>query len=380
VRRLLLLATILAAMPSLADAQSSQFGIRGLGQPGRPYSARTVGTGGAFGLFDPESSLNPAALDATTTVVAGFTGAQSYRSAENPAGSESLRESRFPLIAFAGPVRRFPLVIGVSYSSYANRDFTSVTADTLAIREVLVPVADTLSSRGGISDLRFASSYRVAPGFAVGAAFHVLTGSNRMRFDRTFADASFEAVSQRAELSFSGVGASIGAVRQLGPSLAVARLIRADGSAGVDRDSIRGYEVDLPWTFGLGVRWRPTARLELATQGLFRTWSGANSDLLLQGAPGSKNTVEVAFGGEYVGDPRHPFRRPLRFGVRYATLPYPVLGGPQPKEFAAALGTGARFAQQRAGIDLGIEYFRRKAGDAFSENGLIVTLGVTVRP
>lgn len=377
-RRFLLLA-FLAAVPVRADAQSSQFGIRGLGQPGRPYSARAVGTAGAFGLFDAESSLNPAALDGTATVTAGFTGVQSFRSVDNPAGSESLREARFPLLTVAGPIRRFPVVLALSYASYTNRDFTLATADTLEIRDVLVPVNDTLGSRGGISDLRFAGSYRVGPGWAVGAALHVLTGSGRMTFDRSFADDSYAPVSQRAELSYAGVGGSIGTVRQLGPTLAVAALIRSDGHVGVDRDSTRVSQVDLPYTFGLGLRWRPAARLELATQGLFRTWSGANSDLLAEGAPGAKNTVEVALGGEYVGDPRRPYRRPLRFGARYGTLPFPIAGGPQPKEFAASIGTGARFAQQRGGVDLGLEYFDRSAGD-YSESGVVVTVGVTVRP
>ena len=40
------------------------------------------------------------------------------------------------------------MVLGVSYSSYANRDFTLATADTLPIRDVLVPVDDTLAPRG----------------------------------------------------------------------------------------------------------------------------------------------------------------------------------------------------------------------------------------
>lgn len=377
-RRLLLLA-LLAALPLRAEGQSSQFGIRGLGQPGRPYSARAVGTAGAFGLFDGESSLNPASLSATATVVAGFTGVQSFRSVDNPAGSESLRESRFPLVTVSGPVRRFPMVLGVSYSSYTNRDFTLATEDTVEIREVLVPVGDTLSSRGGISDLRFAGSYVVAPGWAVGAGLHVLTGSARMTFDRSFADDSYDPVSQRAELSYGGIGVSVGTVRELGPRLAVAALLRSDGHAGIDRDSTRVSEVDLPFSFGLGLRWRPSARLEVATQGLFRTWSGANSDLLAAGAPGAKNTIEVAVGGEYVGDARRPFRRPIRFGARYGTLPFPVPGGPQPKEFAASLGTGARFAQQRGGVDLGLEYFNRSAGD-YKENGVVVTVGVSVRP
>jgi hypothetical protein len=161
--------------------------------------------------------------------------------------------------------------------------------------------------------------------------------------------------------------------------LAVAALVRADGSAGVDRDSVRVFEVDLPYTFGLGFRWTPGPRLQVAAQGLFRTWSGANSDLLAAGAPGARNTIDLSLGGEYVGDPHRPFRRPLRFGVRYASLPFPVLAGPVPKEVAASLGTGTRFAQQRGGIDVGLEYFRRSAGD-YTEDGVLVTVGVSVRP
>ena len=377
-RRALLL-ILLAAAPGTAAAQSSQFGARGLGQPGRGISARAVGTSGAFGMFDHESSLNPASLDGLSAVTAVFTGVQAFRSVDNPAGSESLRESRFPHLVFAGPVRTFPMVLGVSYSSYANRDFTLATADTLLIRDILVPVSDSLSSRGGISDLRFAASYRVASGWAVGGGVHLLTGSNRMEFRRTFADDSYTPVRQRAELSYGGVGASIGTVRQLGPNLAVAALLRADGHVGIDRDSVRVSQVDLPFSFGLGARYRLGPRLELATQGILRTWSGANSDLLADGAPGAKNTVEVSLGGEYIGDPRRPFRRPLRFGARYGTLPFPLATGVQPKEFGVSLGSAVRFAQDRAGIDLALEHVWRSAGE-FSERSLGVTVGVMVRP
>jgi hypothetical protein len=378
VRRALLL-ILLAAAPGAAAAQSSQFGARGLGQPGRGISARAIGAAGAFGMFDHESTLNPASLDGMTAVTAVFTGVQAFRSVENPAGSESLRESRFPLVVFAGPVRRFPLVFGVSYSSYAARDFTLATADTLPIRDVLVPVSDSLSARGGISDLRFAASYRVTPGWAVGGGFHLITGSSRTEFRRTFADDSYSPVRQRAELSYGGIGVSVGTVRHFGPDLAVAALVRSDGHVGIDRDSVRVSSVDLPFSFALGARYRVGPKLELATQGILRTWSGANSDLLAEGAPGAKNTVEVSLGGEYIGDPRRPFRRPIRFGARYGTLPFPLTTGEQPKEFGLSLGSGVRFAQQRAGIDLAVEHVWRSAG-AFKERALGVTVGVIVKP
>ena len=60
-RRLLPL-LFLCAAPLPLVAQSSEFGTRGLGIPGRAESVRSLGTGGGFGLFDPGSSQNPAAL------------------------------------------------------------------------------------------------------------------------------------------------------------------------------------------------------------------------------------------------------------------------------------------------------------------------------
>lgn len=377
-RRLLFIG-FLALWPATVASQSSQFGVRGLGVPGRSLSTRAAGSSGAFGMFDAESGLNPAALSGLAAMTANFNGAQSFRTVENSAGSASLRDSRFPHVAFGGPVRGTPLVVGVSYSTYANRDFTVATRDTLEIRDQLVPVSDTLSSRGGLSDLRLVAAYRLRERSVVGGAFHILTGSNRMQSRRTFADSQYLPVQQSAELSYAGVGASVGAVQQLGTSLWVAAIARSDGKAIVDRDSARVSQVDLPYTLGLGVRWKVAPRLDLATHGIFRTWSGANSDLLASGGTGADNTVEAAIGGEFIGDPRRPHRRPIRFGARYATLPFPLQPGVQPTEFAVSLGSGVRFAQDRAGIDLSVEHLWRSAGD-FKERAFVISVGVGVRP
>jgi hypothetical protein len=378
VRRLLLLA-VLALAPATAAAQASQFGVRGLGVPARALSTRAAGTSGAFAMFDAESGVNPAALGGLPIMTATFNATQSFRRAENPAGRESLRDSRFPHVSFAGPVRGTPFAFGLSYSTYANRDFSAATGDTLELREVLVPVFDTLTSRGGISDLRLAGSYKVREQSVVGAALHVFTGTNRMESHRTFADTQYLPVQQSAELSYAGVGASLGAVHQLAPSLWVAAIVRSDGNAKLDRDSTRVGTVDLPYSLGLGLRLKAGAKVDLAGHGIFRTWSGANSDLLASGGTGADNTFEVAFGGEYIGDPRKPYRRPIRFGAHYATLPFPLQPGLQPKEFGASLGSGLRFAQERASVDLSVEYLSRSAGD-FKERAFVISVGVGVRP
>jgi hypothetical protein len=378
VRRALLLVLALAA-PAGAAAQSSQFGVRGLGIPGRPFSTRTFSLGGADGMFDSESGVNPAALGRGTKFSAGFSGVQDFRHVENPAGSKSLREARFPYLTIIGPIRKYPAVLGVSFANYTSRDFTLATADTVALRELPVAVNDTFASRGGLSDLRFAAAYRIGSAWSVGTSLHVITGSTRLRFRRTFSDSEFVPVTQTSELSYAGVGVDLGVIRNFGPGLSVAATVRSDGHANVDRDSLRIATTDLPYTFGLGLHWQTGPRLLLASHVQVATWSGANSDIIAQGGIGAENTYEVSFGGEYIGDPRRPNRRPLRFGVRYGTLPFPLVAGDRPTELGISAGTGVRFAQDRAGIDLGLERVWRSS-TGFKERSFLIDLGVTVRP
>jgi hypothetical protein len=60
-------------------------------------------------------------------------------------------------------------------------------------------------------------------------------------------------------------------------------------------------------------------------------------------------------------------------------LPFPLQPGVQPKEFGVSLGSGVRFAQDRAGIDLSVEHLWRSAGD-FKERVFVISVGVGVRP
>ena len=370
---------VLAVAPSAAGAQSSQFGVRGLGLPGRGLAVRTTGTGGAFGLFDPESSQNPAALASAVNFSSAFTITQEFRRVENPAGTASVRDTRFPQFMVVGPVQRFPVAVGFSFSNYTNRDFTLATSETIAPRGVPVNVSDTLSSQGGLNDFRIAGAYRIGPRWAVGGGFHILSGSNRLVSKRVFDDSTYLSSRQTSELSFAGVGVSLGVTGQLGPNLAVSAVARSDGHVNMDRDSTRVSTIDLPYTFGLGLRWRPAQTLNVAGQTLVRTWSAANSDLLALGGAGSQNTVEAAVGAEYTSDPKRPYRRPLRLGVRYATLPFSLLPGQQPREFGVSVGSGVRFAQQRAGVDLALEHVWRSES-VYSEKGFILSLGISVKP
>lgn len=366
--------------PAEIAAQSSMFGIRGLGLPGRPYTPRSRATGGSFALFDAESDLNPAAIATQTAVTAGFVLAPSRRTWESPAGSASLRETRFPLMYVGGPVPGTPIGLNISIGSYADRDFRLATTGVENIRGQDVEVFDTLSSLGGLSEIRLATGILLGSKTGVGAGLYFITGSTRLDARRHFADSNFIPIRQTAELSYHGIGFSLGITHQLTPGIKLAAMVRSDTKAKVDLDSTRIYDVDLPYTFAGGAQIRASRRLTFALSSSYKTWSGANSDLQAQGSVGSRNTLELNAGGEFTRNLRRPSKLPLRLGVRYAELPFPVITGAKPKEWSISAGTGTRFAQERGGVDLTLEQAWRSEGTGYKERALTFLLGLSIRP
>lgn len=378
--RAMLVLAWLVALAGAAEAQSSQFGVRGLGLPGRNLSTRARSTGGSFGLFDSESSLTPTSLAGLGGMTAGFNITPEWRRWESPTGSASLQDTRFPLLLIGGPLPHRSVWLGISFSSYVDRDYRLASVDTVTIRSVPVGVTDTLSSTGGLDDLRFATAFRPSEGWTLGAAFHVITGSNRLESRRVFADTLFLPIRQTSELSYAGVGFSLGAARRVSSKLTLAALIRSDGHANVDRDSTRISRIDLPYSFAAGLLFRPTPKLQVAGQLLYRTWSGANSDLVSQGGIGAVNTIDLSAGIELIPDSRRPNRRPIRLGLRYADLPFPLATGQKAHEFSLSVGTGTRFAKGRAGVDLAVERAWRSDGSTQKERAFLFTAGISVRP
>lgn len=379
--RRLVLTLLLAFIPGAAAAQSSQFGVRGLGLPGREESAHSRGSGGAFALFDPQSSLSPAALGYLPTMTATFTILSDYRSATDPGGTASARDYHFPQFAVGGPIPHVPLSVGISYSNYTTRDFSLVFPATVTLRGVPVNVSDTIESRGGINDFRLGVAYRFGRKWAVGAAAHIITGSNRLNVSRVFSDTAYRPSRQRAELSYAGFGVSVGVTGQLARSLSVSLMARTDGHVSIEEDSLSEQQrVDLPVTVGGGLLWRPTAKLQLAGQLLARNWSTANDDVVANGGVGAVNTIEAAGGLEFIHNTRRPGRFPLRVGFRYARLPFPLASGVESREYGASVGSGYTFAGERAGLDFAVERTWRRQDDSFNERAWLLSVGVTVRP
>src|SRR5207237_6219552 len=111
-------ALLLAVGPSgRLAAQDSQFGIRGLGTPGKWESVRARSTGGAFAAFDPFSPLIDAPLADVRRMSASITTGTSWRSVQVDSGNSSLRGTRFPALVLVGPAMR-RIVIGCCFSTY----------------------------------------------------------------------------------------------------------------------------------------------------------------------------------------------------------------------------------------------------------------------
>ncbi len=376
-RRALVFLAVVAAGP--LAAQSSQFGVRGLGLPGRQLSAASLGQEGADGLFDGRSARNPAALGLLTTSTLGFQSLQAWRSTEGVAGTGSTREQRFPLLLVGGPIPGSHFAFGLSYASYADRDFTMVSTGVASPRGVPIDVTDTLGSTGGINDLRLAAAWTPIPRVTIGIGGHLLTGSNRVFSTRAWSDTSFRPVRQSAEITYAGPGISAGVILQPTDRLLLAGTVRRDFSLQIERDSTNTGSMTLPWTFAGGARYRLGSQLALAGQVSTSNWSVANSGLVELGGVGARNTVEISGGLEWVRNVRRPERFPLRLGARFTELPFLVGQGSQPREVGLSLGTAFRFAGDLGGIDLALERVRRTQGTDFAETGWHLNIGVSLR-
>lgn len=381
---------LMFAIAATAGAQASQFGIRGLGVPGRELSTRSLSLGGASGLFDGESSVNPAALGTLTTATALFTSSGAWSRTTNPTGSLATRDTRFPQILIGGPIPKRPFAIGISYSMYTDRDFTVVSDGVASPRGVPIVVHDTLSSRGGVDDIRLGASWVVNKHLAVGFGFHLLSGSNRLSSRRFWEDTSYQSPAEAAELSYSGAGVSLGVIWAPSSAFEIGGTYRRDGSLNVTRDSTGVGQVQLPTaivgsirlpvTMSAGAHLIPSRRLGISASVTSRNWSVADSSLLSQGAPGARNTFEVNGGIEFFRDAKRHTKYPLRIGARYTTLPFLLASDPQPKEYGFSIGTGRRFAADRGGFDIAIQRVWRSQGSSYTESSTQIVFGISVRP
>jgi len=366
VRTAVFAAVFLTVQPSnRLAAQDSQFGIQGLGTPGKWESVRARSAGGAFAPFDPFSTLMDAPLADVRRLSAGMTNTTSWRQFAEDTTGTTLRTTRFPAMVIAGPI--FPrLTIGGGFTTYLDRSFGVTTEDTIDIRGNPEAVSDQITSDGGVTDVRIAAGLRVSRRLAIGGGLHLLTGSSRIVATRRFADTSYRTSTSRDEVAYEGMGASFSALLDLGRDLRFAGWYRVDSKLRADLNGRTVAENDLPVSYGGGILWGPGGQVVVAGSVAWHQWSTAGADA------NAHDTFNWSFGAE-IGSASSPFR----VGARGGQLPF-GLDGP-PTEVGLSAGLGRQFAAGRGRIDIGVERLERK-GTGLTESAWSLLLGVTVRP
>src|SRR6266511_2788363 len=346
-------------------AQDSQFGIRGLGTPGRWETVRARSTGGAFAPFDPFSALMEASLADVRRLAAGVTTGTSWRSVDVGGTDASLRASRFPALVIAGPITRQISFAG-GFATYLDKSFGVVTRDTIDLRGQPEGVTDEITSDGAVADLRLVGAARLRPWLAIGVALHGLTGSTRVAAVRRFDDsASYRTSTARDEVAYGGFGGSASLLLDVTPDLRVAGWVRSDTKLTADLRGRTTATTDLPLAFGGGVRWQAGTEAALAGAVAWRSWSGSG--------PNSHDTFTWSVGAE-VGS----LGSPLRLGLRGGQLPFGP-GAKAPTEFGMALGLGKQFSGGRGRLDFGLERLERR-GAGLTERVWTFLLGLKIRP
>jgi len=353
-----------ASPPDRLTAQDSQFGIRGLGTPGRWESVRSRSTGGAFGPFDPLSPLSEAGLADVPQLTATAMQTASYRDAAVAGTTSALRATRFPLLNVAGRVHR-RLAIAAGFTTYLDRSWDVTQRDSVLLRGTLERYTDEITSDGSIADLRLAAASRLSRRIAVGAGLHLLSGSTRETAERRFDDTSFHSVQQLAEVRYSGIGVSGSLLLGVAPGLSVTGWARADNRLRATVADTTSAETDLPRMAGGGILLALSPSVRFAGSVAWRGWARAGA--------GAFDTWSWSAGAE-IGSGHMP----LRFGVRGGQMPFGP-GPTAPTEFAAAAGTGRAFAQGRALLDVGVERLERRGG-GLTERVWTALVGLTVRP
>ena len=361
----LALVVVVLAPAGRAAAQDSPLSIRGLGMPGRFESVRARATGGAFAAFDQLSMLSEASLARVPRLTATAVGATSFMRDDVNGDTGFRRTGRFPLFQVVGSLGH-GFVAGGGFTTYLDRSYHVRIVDTITLGGSSQAVTDELGSDGGVTDVRVAVARRWGQ-LALGAGFHLLTGSTRVSAVRTFSDTSvYGGVTQSGEVAYHGAGYSASAVLTLTSYLAVTGIWRTDRRLTSEVGARPVAVSDLPQTVGGAIRWAPAPDVNFAASVVRRTWSVAVDS-------NAYNTTSWSAGADIrLGSV------PVRFGARGGDLPFGP-GGQAPREFAVAAGSGLTLSQGRGVVDVALERLRRTT-TGFTETGWTVLVGFTLRP
>jgi hypothetical protein len=348
----------------------------GFGYPSGQLSSRALAAGGALADFDPNSPLNPATLVSATRAVVYIQYDPEFRSLTVDGRNASTTTARFPLFSVTGRVAGFG--VGLAFSSFLDRTWMNVRADTQTIGGERLASVDTARSSGGISDARAAISYSISKDYHIGIGVHVFPGENRTRIGRFFADSlNIGSFSQENTFNFSGSAVSLGLLATPSQQWNLALTGRFGGAMRVrmgDSTVIGSARVPARWSASVAYLGIPGS--SLAAHYVSEHWSSLRG-LGSQGLP-IHDATEFGAGAEVAGPKMSGVPLQMRLGVRQRDLPF-SLDATAVREQSLTGGIGLPISGGRGTADLSVSRARRTA-EGVSETGWIVSFGLGIRP
>ena len=185
-------------------------------------------------------------------------------------------------------------------------------------------------------------------------------------------------MSQSEDVEYFAKGISLGFISVPSEKLQLGGSFRIDSDIRIETGSGDASDVDMPIQFAAGLVFRPQLAIRWSASFNWRGWGNASDDLTTIGLGRSFDTWEVGTGVEIGGAGPGTSAIPIRAGVRYAKLPFSV-SAEQPTELNFSIGTGIRFASERASLDVTLERAIRDGAGA-KEKAWLFTLGIGVTP
>src|SRR5262249_4491198 len=204
----------LALLAPVSLAAQGNVSTQGFGYPTGQLSARAEGASGAFGEFDAQSPINPAAIASDRTTQLHFQYDPEFRTVDIGHTHESSTTSRFPLAMISGPIFSGG-AIALSWSTLLDRTF-QVSQKSLInnyTENQLDTLTSTIRSSGGINDVRLTVAWAFGSWLAIGGGADFYTGENQLLQQVEVSDTipNQYSISQfKNALSYDGVGASGG--------------------------------------------------------------------------------------------------------------------------------------------------------------------------
>ena len=365
----------LAATPSIGVAQGT-LSAQGFGYPPGQLSTRARGTAGAFGEFDPQSPINPAALAAWGRPALFFQYDPEFRQSTVGSVEDRASTSRFPIIAAALPIKQ-SLMFGASASTLLDRTWSTQFSRRELIGADSVTFSESSRSIGSITDARIAMGWARSGSLRFGAGLHFITGSNTLRIRREFEETEFDTLDQTATRSFGGIAGSVGVEARVTSALWLAGSYRMGGSMRAYAGDTTVAKATVPNRMGAAVRYEGIRGMAIALSGNWTEWSALRD--LGSSRLQVTDAMDLGVGIEGRGPRWFENNIPLRAGYRHRTLPFSLEGEGDVVESDISAGFGIPLARSRSNIDFGIERASRRGVAGVQERAWTLSFGILVR-